>query len=266
MKLIVFIEIPGRLGGRSAGECSNVPRVLEPSARYDDLRIPLREPVHGLSEVSGVLGVPEWWPTGSRVAVVLAHSATTKLDEPLLTFLQEKLTERKFLTLRFNFPFAEAGKRASSDRPEVLEAAFRAAIAELGRDPTAAPAHLFLGGLGLGGKVAASMATAPLRLDGLFFLGYPLHPQDKPDRVDAEHLYRIISPMVFIQGLRDRSCNAGALRTALQRVGAPTRLQLIEQADANFRVTKKSGIESEVIHNAVLDSLTNWLQSQIHPV
>jgi len=266
MKLIVFIEIPGRLGGRSAGECSNVPRVLEPSARYDELRIPLREPVHGLSEVSGVLGVPEWWPTGSRVAVVLAHSATTKLDEPLLTFLQEKLTERKFLTLRFNFPFAEAGKRASSDRPEVLEAAFRAAIAELGRDPTAAPAHLFLGGLGLGGKVAASMATAPLRLDGLFFLGYPLHPQDKPDRVDAEHLYRIISPMVFIQGLRDRSCNAGALRTALQRVGAPTRLQLIEQADANFRVTKKSGIESEVIHNAVLDSLTNWLQSQIHPV
>lgn len=240
--------------------------MLEPSCRFDEVRIPLREPIHGLSDLSGVLGVPEWWPTGARVAVVLAHSATTKFDEPLLEFLQQKLTERKFLTLRFNFPFAEAGKRASADRPEMLEAAFRSAISVLGQDPTAAPAHLFLGGLGLGGKVAAGMATAPLRLDGLFFLGYPLHPQDKPDRVDAEHLYRIISPMVFIQGQRDRSCNPNALRTALQRVGAPTRLQLIEQADANFRVTKKSGIESEVIHSAVLDCLASWLQSQIQPV
>lgn len=240
--------------------------MLEPSARFDDLRIRLREPVHGLTELSAVIGKPEWWPTGARVAVVLAHSATTKFDDPLLTFLQQKLTERKFLTLRFNFPFAEAGKRASADRPEVLEAAFRAAINELGRDPTAAPAHLFLGGLGLGGKIAAQMATAPLRLDGLFFLGYPLHPQDKPDRVDAEHLYRIISPMVFIQGQRDRSCNPAALRSALQRVGAPTRLQLIGQADANFRVTKKSGVDTAAIHAAVLDSLAGWLQSQIQPV
>ena len=240
--------------------------VAEPAARFEELKIPLREPVHGLTELSATLGIPEWWPTGNRVAIAIAHGSNMNYESPVVEYVHRELTERRFLTLRFNFPFAEAGKRASSDRPEVLEAAFRAAIAELGRDPTAAPAHLFLGGLGLGGKVAASMATAPLRLDGLFFLGYPLHPQDKPDRVDAEHLYRIISPMVFIQGLRDRSCNAGALRTALQRVGAPTRLQLIEQADANFRVTKKSGIESEVIHNAVLDSLTNWLQSQIHPV
>ena len=47
------------------------------------------------------------------------------------------------MTLRFNFPFAEAGRRASSDSPEVLETTFRAAIAVLGRDPTAAPAEDF---------------------------------------------------------------------------------------------------------------------------
>ena len=40
---------------------------------------------------------------------------------------------RKLLTLRFNFPFAEAGKRATSDSAEVLEATFRAAISELAR-------------------------------------------------------------------------------------------------------------------------------------
>jgi predicted alpha/beta-hydrolase family hydrolase len=251
------------VGERERHLYSTVLSVIEPSAKFDDIKIPLREPVHGLNEVSGVLGIPEWWPTGARVAVAIAHSANTRLDEPLIEHLHRELTHRKLLTLRFNFPFAEAGKRASADSPEVLEATFRAAIAELGRDPTAAPAHLFLGGLGLGGKVAAGMATAPLRLDGLFFLGYPLHPQDKPEKADAEHLYRIISPMLFVQGLRDRSCNPDVLRDALKRVGAPTRLHLVEEADSNLRVTKKSGIEASAVHAAVLESLSSWIQSRV---
>jgi len=46
---------------------------LEPTARYEDVRIPLHEPGHELESVSGVLGIPEWWPTGSRVGVVLAQ-------------------------------------------------------------------------------------------------------------------------------------------------------------------------------------------------
>jgi predicted alpha/beta-hydrolase family hydrolase len=239
--------------------------VIEPAAKFEEIKIPLRDPIHGLTELSGVLGIPEWWPTGARVALAIAHSANTRYDDPLIEHLQRELTERKILTLRFNFPFAEAGKRASADSQDALEAAFRAAVAVLGRDPTAAPAHLFLGGMGLGAKVAASMATGPLRLDGLFFLGYPLHPQDKPDKPDAEHLYRIISPMLFVQGLRDRSCNTEVLRAALKRVGAPTRLHLLEHADSNLRVTKKSGIDASAVHAAVLESLAGWVQSHLDP-
>ena len=239
--------------------------VIEPSAKFEDVKIRLREPVHGLTEVSGVLGIPEWWPTGSRVAVAIAHGANIRYDDPLLVHIHRELTERKLLTLRFNFPFAEAGKRASADSQEVLEATFKAAISELARDPTAAPAHLFLGGVGLGGKIAAGMATAPLRLDGLFFLGYPLHPQDKPDQPDADHLYRIISPMLFVQGTRDRACNVDVLKSALHRVGAPTRLHLLEEADANLHVTKKSGIEASAVHAAVLESLSGWIQSLLDP-
>lgn len=250
---------------RARRHYSTVPRVIEPSAKFEEIQIPLREPVHGLTSVSGVLGTPEWWPTGARVALAIAHSANTRFDDPLIEHLHRELTDRKLLTLRFNFPFAEAGKRPSADSPDVLEATFRAAVAVLGRDPTAAPAHLFLGGLGLGAKVAASLATGPLRLAGLFFLGYPLHPQDKPEKADAEHLYRIISPMLFVQGLRDRSCNTDVLRAALKRVGAPTRLHLLEQADSNLRVTKRSGIDASAVHAAVLESLAGWVQSHLDP-
>jgi len=239
--------------------------VAEPAARFEELKIPLREPVHGLTELSATLGIPEWWPTGNRVAIAIAHGSNMNYESPVVEYVHRELTERRFLTLRFNFPFAEAGKRATSDSSEVLDQAFRAAIAMLGRDPTAAPAHLFIGGVGLGARVASGMATKPLRLDGLFFLNYPLHPQDKPEQADADDLYRITSPMHFVQGLRDRHCDVPTLRNALARVGAPTRLHLIEEADASFKTTKKSGIDAEAVHHAVFESVANWIESELDP-
>ena len=233
--------------------------MVEPSARFEEVKIPLPDPVHGLTEVSGVLGIPRWWPTGSRVSVVLAHGAHRDMNEPSVEHLHRELTERRYLTLRFNFPFAEAKKRRV-DTPGVLRRALRAAIGALARDPTAAPAHLFLGGKGLGAQTAAEIAGARLRIDGVFFMGYPLHPNDKPEEVAAEQLYRIISPMLFVQGTRDKSCDLDTLRQALTRVGAPTTLQVLQEADAQFKVLKKSGRTDEEIQAEVLDGVDNWIQ------
>ena len=47
----------------------------EATSRFEQIEIPLPEPVHEQTSVTGTLGVPEWWPTGSRVGVVLAHVA-----------------------------------------------------------------------------------------------------------------------------------------------------------------------------------------------
>jgi predicted alpha/beta-hydrolase family hydrolase len=234
--------------------------VVDPSARFEELKIPLREPAHGLAELSGVLGVPEWWPTGARVAIVLAHGSTGTLNDPILEYVHRELAERRYLTLRFNFPFAETGKRASSDSPAVLEEALRCAIAALGKDPAHAPAHLFLGGMGLGARTISRLAAGRLRADGLFFLGYPLHPQDKQDEVQPEDLYRIITPMLFAQGTRDRTCDLGKLRSTLTRVGAPTLLHVVEDGDRDFKVTKKSGIDEAATHARILQTIATWIE------
>ena len=232
----------------------------EPSARFEDIKIPLPEPVHGLNELSAVLGIPDWWPTGSRVAVVLAHGSSGDLSDPLVAGLHHGLTQRKYLTLRFNFPFAEAGKRAAADSDATLDRAFRAAIAMLGRDPTAAPAHLFLGGHGLGGRAAAQIATGRVRIEGVFFLGYPLHAQDKPEKLQPEQLYRIISPMQFVQGSRDRRCDIPTLRRVLSRVGAPTSLHVVEGADQGFKVPKKLGRSEGEVELEVLEAVSAWTE------
>jgi predicted alpha/beta-hydrolase family hydrolase len=213
--------------------------VVEPSARYEEVKIPIPDPVHGLEAVSGVIGVPRWWPTGSRVGVVIAHGSTDDMNDPVVEHVHRELTERRYLTLRFNFPFAEAGTRRPDPLP-VLRRTMRAAIGALGRDPTAAPAHLFLGGKGLGGQVAADLASSRVRADGLFLMAYPLHPQGKPEKQQPERLFRIVSPVLFVQGDRDRTCDLDVLRGTLTRVGAPTTIHVAAEADRHFKVLKKS--------------------------
>ena len=233
--------------------------MVEPSARFEEVKIKLPEPVHGFAEVSGVLGIPRWWPTGSRVSIVLAHGASGNFADPLMEFLHRTLTEQRYLTLRFNFPFAEARKRRP-DSMQVLRRTLRAAVGALAPDPTAAPAHLFLGGAGLGAQVAADLATARVRVDGLFFLGYPLHAQRKPEDVRAEQLYRVVSPMLFLQGTRDRRCDIDVLRQTLTRVGAPTALQVCQEADHQFKVLKKSERTPEEVRDELLGVADSWIQ------
>lgn len=233
--------------------------MVEPSARFEEVKIPLFEPVHGLESVSGVLGIPEWWPTGSRVSIVLTHGATSTHNDPLLVELHRELTARKYLTLRFNFPFAEADKKRPDPEP-VLERTLRTAIGVLGRDPTASPAHLFLAGNGLGARVNAQLAASRVRVDGLIFLGYALHPARHPEKTQAEHLFRIVAPMLFVQGTRDPHCDLDALRRTLSRVGAPTALHVVPDADQHFKVPRRSGRTDAEIRDEILVTLENWVR------
>ncbi len=232
--------------------------MVEPSVRFEDVKIPLSEPIHGLEAVTGVLGIPEWWPTGSRIGVVLAQA--THKEDPLLETIQRGLTERTYLTLRFRFPYSEAGKKRPDPMP-ILHRTYQSAVSILGRDPTAAPAHIFTGGKNLGALVAAHAATSRVRVEGLFFLGYPLHKQDRPDEPHDNRLFRVISPMLFVQGTRDRLCDLPTLRKTLARVGAPVQLSTVEGADHSLRVPKKSGRPPEEVEAEIMTTLANWIRS-----
>lgn len=236
---------------------------MEPSPQFEKVTIALPEPIHGQNELSGVLGIPEWWPTGDRTAVLLAHGAGRDHEDPLLEQIARRLTENNLMTLRFNFGFAQAGKRSSSDSPAQLDRAFRAALNLLGRDPTARPMRLLVGGVGLGARVAAGLMADRLHADGLFLLGFPLHVRGKPAEVDAEVLFRVTAPTLFLQGTRDRCCDVSALRNALRRVGAPFELHDVAEADSSFGVAKKSGRSEEEVHAEVYHVLSRWIARRL---
>ncbi|MEN8159104.1 MAG: alpha/beta family hydrolase [Myxococcota bacterium] len=230
------------------------------SPQFEEVKIPLPDRLHDLDAVPGLLGVPEWWPTGSRVAVVIARANAD--EDPLIDGLQQELTAKKVLTLSFPMPYMVAGKRNPDDMRQ-LKRVYQSAVTLLGRDPSAAPAHIFIGGKNAGALVAAHAATTRMRVEGLFLLGFPLHKQDDPSEPRTEQLYRAITPMLFVQGRRDRHCDLPTLRNALGRVGAPVSLHVVEDADHQLRVPKKSGRTPEEVRAEVLAALEVWMKKTL---
>ena len=228
---------------------------METTAKLEPIRIPVTPEIN----VPGVVGIPEWWPIGTRVAVALAHDTSATLESELLVALHARLAERGYLTVRFNFPYAEE-KRKRPDPSPLLEKSFRAAIASLMRDPQNSPARLILGGFGLGARVAAEVVSQGTKADGLVCLSYPLHPSGKPTQLRAEPLFRLICPMLFIQGTRDPTCKLDRLQTVLRRIGAPTDLHVVQDADHKLDVIKRSGRTPEEVQVEVVDAAERFLE------
>ena len=71
---------------------------------------------------------------------------------------------------------------------------------------------------------------------GLVFLGYPLHPPGKPDRIRDEHLYEIRIPMLFVQGTGDPFAQTELLLGVLKKLGKRATFHPIEGGDHSFNV------------------------------
>jgi hypothetical protein len=69
-----------------------------------------------------------------------------------------------------------------------------------------------------------------------------------------------VSPALFVQGDRDATCDVETLRQTLVRVGAPTVLKVVSEADRQFKVLKKSGRTQEAVLAEITNALDEWIQ------
>lgn len=133
--------------------------------------------------------------------LVLAHGAGSRLEHPFLAGFARALADAGVSTLRFNFAYAEAGRRMPGPAAHAVQA-WAAAFALAAGAATGLP--VFAAGKSYGGRMA-SMAAAEGRIDpaGLVYLGYPLHPPGRPDAPRVEHLPLITPPQLFVEGTND---------------------------------------------------------------
>lgn len=166
-------------------------------------------------------------------SLAVAHGAGANMDHPFMVGFTRRMAELEVTTVRFNFLYTQKGRKAPDPEPR-LRAAWLAVFADLRERFPALPA--FAGGKSLGGRIASMCVADGMPAAGVVFLGYPLHPPGKTDRVRDEHLYRIDVPMLFIQGTADPFAQPSVLRPVLERLGARASYAPIEDGDHSFNV------------------------------
>ncbi|MCG6917006.1 MAG: dienelactone hydrolase family protein [Deltaproteobacteria bacterium] len=220
-------------------------------------------PLDGGETVSGVFTIPDDYAADHSTGVILAHGAANSLAHPLLAHVAQGLAEAGYLVMRFNFLYREKGRKAV-DRQEVLVRTWQSVYGFLGDHPRYRPKTVVAGGKSLGGRVASQMAAEGiLPAEGMIFLGYPLHPPGKKEKLRDAHLYRINIPMLFFAGTRDSLCDLELLRSVLGRLAVPWQLETIEGADHSFRVPKSAGVTADEIHQSITDKASRWLQATL---
>src|SRR6266702_3975760 len=197
-------------------------------------------------------------PQQARACFVFAHGAGAGMTHPFMETVAAGLGERGVATLRYQFPYMEKRTRRP-DPPAVAQAAVRAAVAEAGRRYAGLP--LIAGGKSFGGRMTSqAQAAAPLAgVDGLAFLGFPLHPAGKPSSDRARHLSDVNVPMLFLQGTRDSLAELKLLEPLVKSLGRSASLHPVEAADHSFHVLVRSGRNNGDVMNEILDTLARWI-------
>ena len=126
-----------------------------------------------------------------KALFVFAHGAGADMNHEFMVEITSLLNREGISVIRFNFPFmmkrAEDGKRRPPDRMPKLIDSFLSVLSTIN---TTLP--LFIGGKSMGGRVAATLMNKAIasevfnQFKGGICIGYPFHPQKKPEKLLAE--------------------------------------------------------------------------------
>jgi len=203
-------------------------------------------------------------PQGARALLVLAHGAGAGMTHRFLEGFAAALAAGGIATLRYQFPYAEAGSRRPDPRARLLETV-RAAVAAGAESAGGLP--LLAGGKSMGGRMTSlAAAEAPLpSVRGLVFAGFPLHPAGRPGTERAAHLAQVELPMLFLQGTRDHLADLALLRPICEGLGARATLHVVEGADHGFAVLRRSGRSAEDVLRELAEAVAAFAERVTAP-
>jgi uncharacterized protein len=197
-------------------------------------------------------------PADAWAMYVLAHGAGAGMQHAFLETIAKRLAAAGVATLRYQFPYTEAGGRRP-DPPVLLEATVRAAVADAATQglPT------FAGGKSMGGRMTSQAHSAePLDdVRGMVFLGFPLHAPKRDTISRATHLDRVTVPMLFVQGTRDELANIDLMRNVCTSLGSRALLHVVDGGDHSFNVLKRTGRTEEDVMREIVDTMATFMRN-----
>lgn len=174
------------------------------------------------------------------------------MHSPFMKFFQQELARKGYLTVLFNFEYMDAGRSIPDPQPK-LQARYRSVIETVVERYR--PEHLLIGGKSMGGRVASYIAGDAKGVDGLIFLGYPLHPPGKTDQLRDEHLYSLKLPLLYLSGTKDTFARRDLLERVVEKIGKRAKLVWTEGGDHSLKRGRK---DTESLP-AAADTIDRWV-------
>jgi uncharacterized protein len=215
-----------------------------------------------ISDAIGQVSASLMLPPDAWLLYVLAHGAGAGMRHRFLGAISAALAERGVATLRYQFPYMEAGRRRP-DPPQVSHASVRAAVAKAAE--IAPGLSLVAGGKSFGGRMTSAAAAVTLLpgVRGLVFLGFPLHPPGQPGTSRADHLDRVDVPMLFLQGTRDEFARLDLITDVCEGLEPNATLHLVDDGDHSFGVPKRSGRTPAEVLTELTDTIEQWSRALV---
>jgi predicted alpha/beta-hydrolase family hydrolase len=173
---------------------------------------------------------------------IFAHGAGADAQSEFMTNIAQGLAQQGIRVARFNFPYMQQrlidGIRRPPNRvPQLVE--FFSKLVRNEKQP------VYIGGKSMGGRIASMVAAQNddelnEKIKGVICLGYPFHPQAKPEKLRIEHLKEIKAPLFIAQGTRDK---LGSLEDVTNyELEKDIDFLWLEDGDHDFKPRVKSGL------------------------
>ncbi len=161
----------------------------------------------------------------------------------------------------FDYDYMRAG-RGRPDRLPQLVAAHRAALVAA-RAQAGPDRPLYLIGKSMGGRIGCHLALEE-KVSGLICLGYPLCAMGDRGKLRDEVLRSLGTPILFVQGTRDKLCPLDLLVEVRRGMTAPNALHVVEGGDHSLGVTKRqlqaAAETQEEVDRRILAAIADFVQ------
>ncbi|MBV9130659.1 MAG: dienelactone hydrolase family protein [Verrucomicrobia bacterium] len=190
---------------------------------------------------------------------VFAHGAGAPSSHPWMQRWIKSL-ETIGTVIAFDYPYIQRAQ----NRPDPLAklVGFHRRVLAQARQGHSRPIVLI--GKSLGARVGCHVALEEA-VHALICLGYPLCGGGDPAKLRAEVLRALSTPILFVQGTRDRLCPLHLLESIQAEMKAVNKLHIVEGGDHSLLVTRSrlraSGESQFDVDQRILEAIQSFLAS-----
>jgi len=199
--------------------------------------------------------------TTAKAFLIFAHGAGADMHSAFIEDFTSRLNKINCNVVRFNFPYMDKrlldGKRRPPDRMPKLITCFEQVISQI-----ATTLPIILIGKSMGSRVAASIvANEEFNVSGVICLGYPFHPQKKPEKLRLEPLQATSKPILIVQGDRDALGSKNEIQE--YQLSPLCELVYLPDGDHDLKPRVKSGFTHQQHLSSAIIEITRFIDEVI---